>query len=78
MKKVYEIHDLTTAEILADNLNFDDVPELFKAYQDFYSNHEMAVFCRENSYIKCANSHKQQEFKAEWFALIEANLCNIY
>lgn len=84
MKKLYEIHDLTANEILADNLIFEEIPELFEAYQSFYPNHEIAVFCRTDGYIKLsqyylnANLQKQQEFKVEWFNLIEENLCNIY
>lgn len=82
--KTYEIHNLTTKELLVDNLTFDDIPELFEAYQNFYPNNEIAVFRRIDGYIKLskyylkANLHKQQDFKVEWFDLIEEYLCNIY
>lgn len=84
MKNFYEIHDLTVTEILADNLDFDDIPELLEAYQCFYSNHEIAVFHRVDGYIKLsqyylnADLQKQHEFKKEWLNLIEENLCNVY
>ena len=41
--KVYEIHDLTTHELLSNNLRFEDLPELIGAYQDFYPTHNIVA-----------------------------------
>ena len=79
----YEIHDLTTHEILADNMFFDDVPELFQAYVEFYSMHEI-VFCERDEedilHPICAskNFNDRLEFMAQWMMLVEAELCNLY
>lgn len=86
MAKTFEIYDFTTSEVLADNLIFDDVPELFKAYQDFYPNHAIDIFYYEVDIdikisIKTNNmtiKKQRQQFKAEWFKLLEENLCNAY
>lgn len=81
--KNFEIHDLTTNEILADNLTFEEVPELFKAYADFYSNHEI-VFCEriEDDIVipiyTNKNFNTRAEFKAQWFMLVDTYLCNVY
>lgn len=81
--KNFEIHDLTTNEILADNLDFEEVPELFKAYADFYSSHEI-VFCEriEDDIVIPIHTNKRlsnkAEFQAQWLMLVAANLCNFY
>ena len=76
MKKTYEIHDLTTNEILADNLNFDNMPELFLAYCNFYNGHDI---------VSCYRTHKTQpiklrkeEFLNEWLDFVEVNAANFY
>lgn len=83
--KIYEIHDLTTGEILADNLIFDEVPELFGAYFDFYIDHEIIACYRTTSITggyKIINIDEimANNFKAEWLNLIEelTNLGNLY
>ena len=79
MKKLYGIYDVTAKEFLAENLNFDDMAELLGAYIDFYSAHEIVCFYRV---IKVNDLNKQvrrhQDFTAQWFNLLEENLCNIY
>lgn len=81
--KNFEIHDLTTNEILADNLDFEEVPELFKAYADFYSNHEI-VFCEriEDDIVIpiCTkkNFNTKAEFMTQWFMLVASNISNFY
>lgn len=81
--KNFEIHDLTTNEILADNLDFEEVPELFKAYADFYSNHEI-VFCEriEDDIVIPIHTNKRlsnkAEFQAQWFMLVTSNISNFY
>ena len=82
--QTYEIHDLTTKELLADNLEFDDMPELLGAYQEFYPDHEIVACCRNCSkhsdYITNAQTKAQQRkaFREQWFALLTENACNIY
>ena len=79
----FEIHDLTTGEILSDNLAFEEVPELFKAYADFYSSHEI-VFCEridEDILIPIHTNKKlsnRAEFQTQWFTLVASNICNFY
>ena len=75
--KTYEIYNLTTNELLADNLEFDDVPELFGAYAEFYPDHELIV-CVRNMQITttCAkvvskDDVHRREFYSEWFGLMD-------
>lgn len=81
--KNFEIHDLTTNEILANNLNFEEVPELFKAYMDFYPNHEI-VFCEriENDIVISIHANRKisnkTEFQTQWFMLVTSNISNFY
>lgn len=81
--KNFESHDLTAGEILSDNLAFEEVPELFKAYADFYPDHEI-VFCERINEDVAIPIHtstrlsKRAEFQAQWLMLVAANLCNFY
>ena len=76
MKK-YEIYNLTTKEILVDNLDFEDVPELFLAYMEFYPENEIIVVFKEikktTAFAKIvdANEVKRKEFYSEWFSLMD-------
>ncbi len=84
MSKTYEIHDLTTEEILVDNLTFEELPELLEAYQLFYSNHDIVGCYRmcQNAVtiIKQPNTIRssKQVFLNDWFALVEENIVNFY
>ena len=75
--KTYEIYNLTTGELLADNLNFDDMPELYGAYLNFYPNDNIVVCCREVKVtVTCARIVKSEnvsrnKFYAEWFNLMD-------
>ena len=77
MMKTYEIYNLSTGEILADNLRFDDMPELFGAYMDFYPNDDIIVCCRETKItVTCARVVDRDEldrktFYSEWFNLVD-------
>lgn len=75
--KTYEIYNLTTGEILVDNLSFDDMPELFGAYMEFYPEDDIVVCCRE---VKITVTHarlvdreeiNRQKFYSEWFGLMD-------
>ena len=76
MKK-YEIYNLTTKEILADNLDFEDMPELFGAYVEFYPEDDIIVCCRETKIsVTCARivdreEINRREFNSEWFAFMD-------
>jgi hypothetical protein len=72
--KTYEIHDLTTNEILADNLSFDDLSELFGAYVELYPTHEIVSCCRTT---KKPKTHKVS-FRIEFQLYIMENYENIY
>ena len=78
MENAYEIHDLTTNEILVDNLNFKEVSELFDAYTILYPTHEIEACYRSDSCIYQIKTSRQDDFKAEWFALVEEHLTNFY
>lgn len=75
--KTYEIWDLTTGEILVDNLDFDDVPELFDAYAKFYPFDDIVVCCREVSITVIRERMVKREpnrrvrFYNEWFNFID-------
>lgn len=75
--KTYELYNLTTGEILADNLTFDEVPELFGAYAEFYPDCEIIVCYREKTIVRtCAKVVNSEEinrknFYAEWFSLMD-------
>lgn len=80
--KTYEIYDLTANEMLADNLSFDEVPELFGAYYDFYVDHEIIVCCRTTTIKRAYKvlSNKEVAFRLEWFDFVEelVNIGNLY
>ena len=75
--KTYEIYNLTTGELLADNLHFDDMPELFGAYMDFYPEDDIIVCCRETKIsVACARivdreELNRREFTSEWLSLMD-------
>ena len=77
--KSYEIHNLTTGELLVDNLAFDDMPELYGAYLEFYPYDDIIVCCREiRLSVTCAriihhndNEVRRQKFYAEWLTLMD-------
>lgn len=76
MKK-YELYNLTTGEILADNLAFDEVPELFEAYANFYPDHEIIACYRDmkiarvRARILDTEEVNKNNFRAEWLALMD-------
>ena len=83
--KTYEIHNLTTNEILADNLSFEDIPELLEAYSSFYIADEIVACFREvdaknNMQIISRDDSARNQFNSEWTCLIDelVNLGNIY
>lgn len=75
--QTYEIYNLTTSELLADNLTFDDMPELYGAYLDFYPNDDIIVCCREVkitvTYARIINQSNinRKQFNSEWLALMD-------
>jgi predicted RNase H-like nuclease len=76
MKK-YAIHNLTTGEILADNLQFADLPELFGAYVEFYPNDEIVavytesrIVFRKAKPINIEEMHRNS-FISEWFEFMD-------
>lgn len=76
MKK-YELYNLTTGELLADNLTFEEVPELFEAYSDFFPDHEIIVYRRENKMVRACvkvlnhNEVARNEFMVEWLDFVD-------
>lgn len=75
--KNYEIYNLTTGELLADKLTFNEVPELFDAYMNFFPEDEITVCYRESiistTYPKIINKEEmsRQAFTREWMNLMD-------
>ena len=76
MKK-YELYNLTTGEILADNLTFEEVPELFEAYANFFPDHEIIACYREGKMVRTHakvlsyDEIARNKFMIEWFDFME-------
>lgn len=76
MKK-YELYNLTTGELLADNLTFEEVPELFEAYAGFFPDCEIVACYRESkltmTYAKVVNPDEiyRRNFNAEWLEFMD-------
>ena len=75
--KTYEIWNLTTGELLVDNLDFDDMPELYGAYINFYPDDDIVVCCREikltviRERISNREPSRYKRFINEWFDFID-------
>lgn len=75
--KVYEIHNLTTNEVVAYDLSFNDVPELIGAYMDFFPEYEfVACYKDSNITVTLAKPMSQDEinrrnFNADWFDFMD-------
>ena len=84
--KTYEIWNLTTKELLVDNLEFEDMPELYGAYLEFYPNDNIVVLCRETKLtvicerIASREPSRRKRFMTEWLNFIDELLKieNIY
>ena len=74
----FEIHDITTNEVLANNLPFDDLPELMTAYQLFYPTHRIEAVYRETTVTERVHHLPRQQFKADWFELLDEIIDNLY
>lgn len=74
----FEIHDITSCEILAENLPFDDVPELVMAYQLLEPTHEIVAVCREITVTERVHHIPREQFKCEWFDLLDDIIDNLY
>ena len=74
----FEIHNLTTNEVLADNLSFSDVPELFQAYKEFYKNHEVVACYREVTVTTRVHQLNRDQFKHDWFEMLDDIIDNLY
>lgn len=76
-KKFYELIDLTVNEVLADNLEFDELPELFEAYGNFTKHNIIAIERIDDSTTTKVLSPKQ-EYTKQWLDLVQANVSNFY
>ena len=73
----FEIHNLTTNELLADNLNFNDMPELLNAYQQFYPKHRIEACYRVVKVTEHIRYIPRQQFKLDWFDLLDNIIDNL-
>ena len=75
--KTYEIYNFSTGEILADNLSFKEVPELFEAYSNLFHNDEIIVCCRDTditvTYATILNPDDiyRKNFYSQWLDLMD-------
>lgn len=64
--KSYELYLVRTGELLSNNLDFDDVPELYQAYEDFYGHNSILVCYRTHSKSTPHHITPSQVFKNMW------------
>lgn len=74
----FEIHDITTEELLCDGVSFDDIPELLIAYQTIYPRHQIEVCYREITITERVHYLPKEEFKHDWYDMIEEIIDNLY
>lgn len=74
---IFEIYDITTNELLATDLPFDELPELITAYQLFYPMHQIEAAYREVTVTERVHHLPRQQFKTDWFELIDSIIDNI-
>lgn len=73
MKKIitFEIHDITTNEVLSNNLCFDDLPELLYAYQTILPTHRIEACYRETTITEKVYYTPKADFKRDWYEFID-------
>lgn len=75
--KTYELYNFSTGEILADNCSFQEVPELFEAYSNFFPNDEIVVCYRDSAisttYATIINIEDidRKNFYYQWLELMD-------
>lgn len=75
MKK-YQLYNLTTKEVLSDYLPFEEIPELYGAYAEFFPDNEFIVIEKDETVIKvCAkvidkDDARRTEFMVSWLDLV--------
>jgi hypothetical protein len=75
--KMYELYNFSTGETLADNLAFQEVPELFEAYSNLFPNDEIIVCCRDTdmtvTYATILNPEDldRKNFYSQWLELMD-------
>lgn len=74
----FEIHDVTTHELLADNLPFDDLPELVYAYQLMLPTHQIEACYREVVVTERLHHIPRDDFKYDWYELLDDIIDNLY
>lgn len=73
----FEIHDLTTKEVLCDNIPFDDLSELLVAYRLFYPDHRIEPCYREVTTSERIHYMPREEFKHDWFEMLDEIIENL-
>ena len=74
----FEIWDITTNEVLSNNLDFDNLPELLDAYQALYPTHRIEGCYREVTVTERVNILPSQQFKTDWYNLLDEIIDNLY
>lgn len=73
----FEIYDISSDEILVDNVPFDDIPELLVAYQ-LFTGHDIECRYRELTVIERVHVLPKDQFKSDWFELMDYLIDNLY
>lgn len=66
----YEIH-LLGSEILADNLTFEEIPELFQAYEEWYGDGQVVACYRQHHDKPRTLKTNLEEFREDWNAYMD-------
>lgn len=74
----FEIHDITTDELLVDNLAFEDIPELLQAYTMLYPMHRIEPCYRTITITQELRLMPQEEFTHDWYELLDDIIDNLY
>lgn len=81
MKKTiieFEVHNLTTGELLYDNVSFEDIPELLEAYESLYPYDEIVACYREVTITEQVHYLPREEFAHDWYEFLDDIIDNLY
>lgn len=81
MKKTiieFEVHNVTTGDLLCDNVPFEDIPELLIAYKLLYPRHQIEVCYREVTITERVHYVPREEFTHDWFEMLDDIIDNLY
>lgn len=69
--KTYELYLVETGELLSDGLTLQEVPELYKAYEDFYGTGSILVSYKTHSKPLHEIHTRGMDYKNAWIDYFE-------